>query len=60
MSETSVSATFPASDVAQAGQQAPRLAGPSRALLRVLAAISFCHLLNDMVQSLLPIDLSDS
>src|ERR1700733_8444593 len=27
---------------------------PSRTLLRVLAAISFCHLLNDMVQSLLP------
>src|ERR1700722_2575783 len=27
---------------------------PSRTLLRVLAAASFCHLLNDMVQSLLP------
>jgi MFS transporter, FSR family, fosmidomycin resistance protein len=27
---------------------------PSGALLRVLAAISFCHMLNDMVQSLLP------
>ena len=27
---------------------------PSQTLLRVLAAISFCHLLNDMVQSLLP------
>ncbi|MBS1821608.1 MAG: MFS transporter [Acidobacteria bacterium] len=27
---------------------------PSRTLFRVLAAISFCHLLNDMVQSLLP------
>jgi FSR family fosmidomycin resistance protein-like MFS transporter len=26
----------------------------SKALFRVLAAISFCHLLNDMVQSLLP------
>lgn len=29
-------------------------ATPSRALFRVLAAISFCHLLNDMVQALLP------
>ena len=27
---------------------------PSNTLLRVLAAASFCHLLNDMVQSLLP------
>lgn len=56
MSETSFSATFPASDVAELapGQEAPRLAGPSRTLFRVLAAISFCHLLNDMVQSLLP------
>ncbi|WP_433964798.1 MFS transporter [Tunturiibacter gelidiferens] len=27
---------------------------PSRTLLRVLTAASFCHLLNDMVQSLLP------
>ena len=30
------------------------LKGTSRTLFRVLAAISFCHLLNDMVQSLLP------
>ena len=27
---------------------------PQRTAFRVLAAISFCHLLNDMVQSLLP------
>src|SRR5881396_3693182 len=27
---------------------------PRRTAFRVLAAISFCHLLNDMVQSLLP------
>src|ERR1700679_2202606 len=27
---------------------------PSQILFRVLAAVSFCHLLNDMVQSLLP------
>jgi MFS transporter, FSR family, fosmidomycin resistance protein len=29
-------------------------ASPEGTLLRVLAAVSFCHLLNDMVQSLLP------
>ncbi len=27
---------------------------PSKAVFRILAAISFCHLLNDMVQSLIP------
>jgi FSR family fosmidomycin resistance protein-like MFS transporter len=27
---------------------------PEKTLLRVLAAVSFCHLINDMVQSLLP------
>jgi MFS transporter, FSR family, fosmidomycin resistance protein len=32
----------------------PLSASPSRTLLRVLTAASFCHLLNDMVQSLLP------
>jgi MFS transporter, FSR family, fosmidomycin resistance protein len=32
----------------------PLNGGASRTLFRVLAAISFCHLLNDMVQSLLP------
>ena len=56
MSETSLSATYPATDVrsASATPEAPNSAQPSRALLRVLAAISFCHLLNDMVQSLIP------
>lgn len=29
-------------------------AAPSKAIFRILAAISFCHLLNDMVQSLIP------
>ena len=33
---------------------APTLPVPQQALFRVLTAISFCHLLNDMVQSLLP------
>ena len=28
--------------------------GSQKTLLRVLAAVSFCHLINDMVQSLLP------
>jgi MFS transporter, FSR family, fosmidomycin resistance protein len=51
MSETSLSASFPAADIA--GVE-PARNSPSRALFRVLAAISFCHLLNDMVQSLLP------
>src|SRR3954468_8847867 len=32
----------------------PPINSASKALFRVLAAISFCHLLNDMVQSLLP------
>jgi FSR family fosmidomycin resistance protein-like MFS transporter len=56
MSETSLSATFPAGEVAELapGHEAPGLTGPSRTLFRVLAAISFCHLLNDMVQSLVP------
>ena len=56
MSETSLSATFPAGDVAELApsHEASGLTGPSRTLFRVLAAISFCHLLNDMVQSLVP------
>jgi FSR family fosmidomycin resistance protein-like MFS transporter len=38
-----------------AGQIAlTRVEGPERTAFRVLAAISFCHLLNDMAQSLLP------
>ncbi|MDE1178762.1 MAG: MFS transporter [Edaphobacter sp.] len=58
MSETSFTATMPAADMINsqdlnAVPTAPS-SQPSRTLLRVLAAISFCHLLNDMVQSLLP------
>ena len=34
--------------------QAPAAEPQSGTLIRVLAAASFCHLLNDMVQSLLP------
>src|ERR1700751_5915360 len=34
--------------------QSPVSTPQSRTLIRVLAAASFCHLLNDMVQSLLP------
>jgi FSR family fosmidomycin resistance protein-like MFS transporter len=37
--------------------EAPRpfdASGSQKTLLRVLAAVSFCHLINDMVQSLLP------
>ena len=56
MSETSFTATMPAADAVELirEQQAPPSSQPSRTLFRVLAAISFCHLLNDMVQSLLP------
>jgi FSR family fosmidomycin resistance protein-like MFS transporter len=57
MSETSFTATMPASDALDLTPEvkAPSPTGqPSRTLFRVLAAISFCHLLNDMVQSLLP------
>jgi FSR family fosmidomycin resistance protein-like MFS transporter len=45
------------SPVATIEVQAPRpTSGPSPegTLIRVLAAVSFCHLLNDMIQSLLP------
>jgi FSR family fosmidomycin resistance protein-like MFS transporter len=61
MSKTSFSATLPATDIPGATFQAEIHAPlheapnqPSRTVIRVLAAISFCHLLNDMVQSLLP------
>jgi FSR family fosmidomycin resistance protein-like MFS transporter len=58
MSETSFTATMPAADALEpqdfASAPAAPSSEPSRTLLRVLAAISFCHLLNDMVQSLLP------
>jgi MFS transporter, FSR family, fosmidomycin resistance protein len=45
MSETTQTATLSA---------APEQSSAARSLFRVLAAVSFCHLLNDMVQSLLP------
>jgi FSR family fosmidomycin resistance protein-like MFS transporter len=48
MSETALEATGPGVP----GQ--PLSGGTSGTLFRVLAAISVCHLLNDMVQSLLP------
>jgi MFS transporter, FSR family, fosmidomycin resistance protein len=56
MSETTYSATVPAADPIDVAPElkAPRLDDSSRNLFRVLAAVSFCHLLNDMVQSLLP------
>jgi FSR family fosmidomycin resistance protein-like MFS transporter len=57
MSETTFTATIPAADSVTLPSEvkAPQPASqPSRTLFRVLAAISFCHLLNDMVQSLLP------
>ena len=56
MSEATYSATLPASDPIDIAPElkAPRLDDSSRNLFRVLAAVSFCHLLNDMVQSLLP------
>jgi len=64
MSETSFTATIPAADAPGFSQQLSDLTQekqapgpatqPSGTLFRVLAAISFCHLLNDMVQSLLP------
>jgi FSR family fosmidomycin resistance protein-like MFS transporter len=59
MSETSFTATMPAADAVELSdltrtQQAPPSSQPSGTLLRVLGAISFCHLLNDMMQSLLP------
>ncbi len=56
MSETTYSATLPAADPVDIMPElkAPRLDNSSGALFRVLAAVSFCHLLNDMVQSLLP------
>lgn len=41
------------SNVAEAPQQV-REYGTEKALFGILAAISFCHLLNDMVQSLIP------
>jgi FSR family fosmidomycin resistance protein-like MFS transporter len=54
MSETSFTATMPAADAVELTSEVKAPQQPSRTLFRVLAAISFCHLLNDMVQSLLP------
>jgi MFS transporter, FSR family, fosmidomycin resistance protein len=61
MSKTSFPVTLSATDMPEAAFQGKAHASlheapnqPARTLLRVLAAISFCHLLNDMVQSLLP------
>ena len=57
MSETTYSPATPAQDIVDVigspDQKAPG-AEAARTLFRVLAAVSFCHLLNDMVQSLLP------
>src|SRR5262252_2176490 len=47
MSETALETTGPVTTPEPVSQA-------SRRLFRVLAAVSFCHLLNDMVQSLLP------
>jgi len=55
MSGNTLSEILPAADLPDtaSSHQAPQQQA-SGTLLRVLAAISFCHLLNDMVQSLLP------
>ncbi len=57
MSETTYSSATPAQDIVDVigspEQKAPGTEA-ARTLFRVLAAVSFCHLLNDMVQSLLP------
>src|ERR1700733_13371483 len=56
MSETTSSAILRAPGPVDIAPEfkAPRVDDTSRNLFRVLAAVSFCHLLNDMVQSLLP------
>src|ERR1043166_7304940 len=43
-----------ASDVSAITTGAPKQAASQKTAFTVLAAISFCHFLNDMVQSLLP------
>jgi FSR family fosmidomycin resistance protein-like MFS transporter len=43
-----------ASDVSAISTEAPKQAAAQNTAFTVLAAISFCHFLNDMVQSLLP------
>ena len=49
MSETTSSATLPAADPVDITPElkAPRVDDSSRNLFRVLAAVSFCHLLNE-------------
>ncbi len=49
-------ATAPSPDLAAPALSAPPVAVPTRegTIFRVLFAISFCHLLNDMIQSLVP------
>src|SRR3984885_5909247 len=56
MSETTSSAILRAPGPVDIAPEfkAPRVDDTSRNLFRVLTAASFCHLLNDMVQSLLP------
>jgi MFS transporter, FSR family, fosmidomycin resistance protein len=57
MSEITYSPETPATDIVDVvpvEQKAPQTNDTARTLFRVLAAVSFCHLLNDMVQSLLP------
>ena len=58
MSETTFSPATPAADIVEVVTtqelRAPKTDETARNLFRVLAAVSFCHLLNDMVQSLLP------
>jgi len=61
MSETTFSSATPAPaedvalvDVLRAPEPSAPIAEASGTLFRVLAAVSFCHLINDMTQSLLP------
>jgi FSR family fosmidomycin resistance protein-like MFS transporter len=67
MSDTTYPTAAPAPDIVETAivetdivETAPAPTAPaplsaaSKALFRVLAAVSFCHLINDMVQSLLP------
>ena len=46
--------TSPAAAVAKEIDAPKPLPSPEGTLIRVLAAVSFCHLVNDMIQSLLP------
>src|ERR1700756_492083 len=58
MSETTyspeTSATGTIDVIGSPEHRAPEVDRTARTLFRVLAAVTFCHLLNDMVQSLLP------